>query len=313
MIRSIFIFSALQVLSVLGLSQMNLRLDYPANRIEVGESFTIELTITSVQEGTRFLNSEDKLPENLALIGVQDTFIGSSLFKRKFKLIPIDEDTFNFQLNLKFRKDFEVDSLLSEEIIIESTLIPVDKQSDVSNLKPFIEPKLSFAEKVLAKYQYLPYIITGVLLLLIAGLVIWFFTYFKNRNQKFTLQEELIEIEDPIERINTVIQHLESSSMEENEWYTTWSDNIRWYLGKVYGFNGMELTSSEVMAELQNEAEIVQIQSELSQALKNADMVKYAGISLSTDSMQQALAILKQSFEYTKHFFKQDEEQEVES
>ena len=313
MIRIFTYFCLFCLASVQALAQMNIRLDYPVNPIEVGETIQLEVTATALPEQTRFLNADHQLPEGLAILSVKDTFLGSTLFKRRMELIPVSEDTFEFQLNLKFRVQDQMDSLLTETILIESTLIPIDQQAQLTDLKPFIEPELTFYERIIADYPFLPVIIIGILAIGVAILAIWFFKRFRTRQEDVQFIDESIQSEDVLERIHAQVKKLAEYAQSQDEWYTIWSEQLRWYLGNTYGFSGMEMTSKELMTEIKSQLEIEPIQDSLRNSLRGADMVKFAGSSLSKQQQEQDLNILTHIVEATRYKFEQSEEEEAES
>jgi hypothetical protein len=81
---------------------------------------------------------------------------------------------------------------------------------------------------------------------------------------------------DEIERIKSERKWAEEDS---KEYYTLLTDTLRNYIRDRYGFNAMEMTSSEIIYHLQQSGDQAMI-GELKELFETADLVKFAKYSV---------------------------------
>lgn len=78
------------------------------------------------------------------------------------------------------------------------------------------------------------------------------------------------------------------------------SDILRWYLGERYGFSGLDRTSSELLAALQNVYDAKLNPAQVRSILDSADMVKFARAESSAQACAALLEQIRQMIQTTK-------------
>lgn len=86
----------------------------------------------------------------------------------------------------------------------------------------------------------------------------------------------------PHQRALTAIEKIKADHLQRSEdqktYYTQLTDTLRLYINERFGFNAMEMTSTEIIARLQ-QAEDKKMIDELSELFQTADLVKFAKYS----------------------------------
>lgn len=90
-----------------------------------------------------------------------------------------------------------------------------------------------------------------------------------------------------------------SSSADQKEYYTALTDTLRKYLQERFGFNAMEMTSSEIIDWLRKENDQQKIE-ELRQLLETADLVKFAKFSTPENEKDRGMESVVQFINETK-------------
>lgn len=156
---------------------------------------------------------------------------------------------------------------------------------DVSEIKPIVEVYESFWSKF-GKY------IIGIALL---ALLLYLFKKYRDklRNRPAAVQEIIEEKPDPY---LVAIGKLESFNKEKpwltgdvKEYQTALTSTVRNYIEGRYGINAMEMTTSEIMDQLQNKPLETELKYDLSDILQVADLVKFAKAKPSSDVHQDFL------------------------
>ena len=118
-----------------------------------------------------------------------------------------------------------------------------------------------------------------VVVLLLAG--IWLFARLKS-NKPIIARIRIIKHIPPHQKAMKAIDEIKANHMvtAENpkEYYTRLTDTLRQYINERYGFNAMEMTSSEIIERLMK-ADDKQSLDELRQLFTTADLVKFAKYS----------------------------------
>jgi hypothetical protein len=200
------------------------------------------------------------------------------------------EDTRMPRLNITFTGG-ETDTT------IQTPAIPVFFKSaldDDEDFKPF-KPIFEFAAAVWA------YLLT-ILLLLIAGW--YFYKYIKSRKNIVEIPEKsyvkqpfinpVIELEKELFRLSGDANPAKTGDFDT--FYTELGDAIRRYFEEVYKIDALEMTSREILKELQSYPADKGIISITRTVLQEADMVKFArfepGISQSKKALELGLEFL---------------------
>ena len=104
---------------------------------------------------------------------------------------------------------------------------------------------------------------------------------------------KIIKLIPPHQKALTVIEEIKSQSIsttpEDNKkYYTQLTDALRQYMNERFGFNAMEMTSSEIIERLKKERDQEKIQ-ELTMLFETADLVKFAKYSAGVSENDQNL------------------------
>jgi len=117
-------------------------------------------------------------------------------------------------------------------------------------------------------------------------LIIWGLTYYlyvRLRDNKpivshLRLVKKLLPHQRAMQEIEQIKAERLVSSENQKEYYTKLTDTLRRYIEERYGFNAMEMTSSEIIARLTENQSQEQV-DELHQLFMTADLVKFAKYS----------------------------------
>ncbi|HEY9543129.1 hypothetical protein [Prevotella sp.] len=153
---------------------------------------------------------------------------------------------------------------------------------DVDTLHPnqFFPPKDVQNNPFLAS-EWVPPFLLSVLLLIVCGLTVYLFVRLKQ-NKPIIAKVKIIrhipahqKALDSIEKIK-----VEKLITSENQkvYYTALTDVLRQYIQERFGFNAMEMTSSEIIYHLQQAGDQKMIY-ELKELFQTADLVKFAKYS----------------------------------
>lgn len=236
----------------------------------------------------------DSLVYDLQFFGVENMIIPEN----EIRLQTADRDT----------------SLYSSEISLtfQSTLAEDDEE-----FRPF-KPIFDFARALW------PYILGGIILL-IAG---WYlYKYWKRKQAEENAPKPVFEREsfiNPLEELKndmTEVKALTPCQTEEDfdRFYVKLGDTIRAYIKRVYQFPALEMTSSEIIRELQKERANSDLIKAAKKVLFEADMVKFANFTPDNEQTADALqtadnfvqtaeTVDREKIDYME--FKHDERQE---
>ena len=152
---------------------------------------------------------------------------------------------------------------------------------DVDTLHPnqFFPPKdvqnnpFSWADEPWASIFYL-----SVLMLLLAALGVYLFVRLKQ-NKPVITRIRIVKKILPHQKAMTAIERIKAERMtaseNQKEYYTQLTDALRQYINERFGFNAMEMTSSEIIEHL-NANGNQEMMNELKEIFQTADLVKFA-------------------------------------
>ena len=179
-------------------------------------------------------------------------------------------------------KEYESKSLALKVLTVEvDTLHPNQffPQKDIQAL-PFLW----------SEWSSLIWLCLAVLLLyVLCGLM---FVRLKSK-KPIVFSVKIIKLIPPHQKALTVIEEIKSQSVsttpEDNKkYYTQLTDALRQYMNERFGFNAMEMTSSEIIERLKKERDQEKIQ-ELTMLFETADLVKFAKYSVGVSENDQNL------------------------
>lgn len=121
----------------------------------------------------------------------------------------------------------------------------------------------------------------SVLVIVLLVLGIYLYTRLKQ-NKPIVRTIRIVKHTPPHQKALEEIENIKASQLQQSEdqkeYYTKLTDVIRQYIKERFGFQAMEMTSTEIIARL-NEADNGEMINELRQLFSTADLVKFAKYS----------------------------------
>ena len=153
---------------------------------------------------------------------------------------------------------------------------------DTTNFEKYYGPKdvqelpMSWKDDEWGKAMWMAFL---VVLLLLAG--IWILVRLKS-NKPIIARIRIIKLVPPHQKAMKAIDEIKADRMVTAEdpkaYYTRLTDTLRQYINERYGFNAMEMTSSEIIDRLMKTDDPKSL-DELRQLFSTADLVKFAKYS----------------------------------
>jgi len=281
-------------------------------------------------------------------VRVGDTFTVSMVLEGNYNLLTYpDSEAFKNELELLNRQRFQVsagrDSIVYtlqffgvEDIIIDPMdfEIRVDQQDTTlqsSRVPIFFKTTLAAEDDQLRPLKpifdfarsYWPFLIGFILILIIAYLI---YRILKDRAQQETFIPTPYRVKtfvNPLDELEKSIHHIASqpapmSEKEFEQFYIQLGDAIRLYLKRVYKFPALEMTSGEIVRELQDLRASADLIKKVKKVLYDADMVKFAkfnpesdqvtdAIKTGTDFVMTARTIDSDRIDYLEHQFNEEQ------
>ena len=244
--------------------------DYASIRFPDEESFEEDLSVSSVQR-YQSTAGQDSIVYNLQFFGIEDLVIQPKEILVQYENTDTTVTTRPVQLYFKT-------SLAADE-------------DDFRPMKPIF----SFAR---AWWIY----IIGFILLLI--LVYFIYRWYANREPKTEPEpaEPPLPFRNPLEELKENIASLSDvdslqTDQEFERFYIQLGDSIRLYIKRVYEFQALEMTTSEITLALQEEHAQPKIISITRKVLNEADVVKFANFRPGREGTQSALQSAKSFIE----------------
>lgn len=237
--------------------------NYTLQEYPDADSFSDDLELMNLQRFQAAAN-RDSIVYSLQSFGVED-FVIEPL---EFSISTSDTDT-----TLRTNR---------VPIYFKSTLASEDEE-----LRP-LKPIFEFAR------SFWPYLLGGLILILL-GLAIA--RYLKERAKRDTFIPESFKEQsfvNPLEQLEKDVMHLQSGASPTNreefeKFYVQLADSIRLYLKRVYDFPALEMTTGEIIKELQRERASSDLIRDVKLVLRDADMVKFAKFNPASDQVSEAI------------------------
>ncbi len=199
------------------------------------------------------------------------------------------------------------------QLFFKTTLAESDDE-----FRPF-KPIFDFAR------SYWPYVVALLLLLLAAYSI---YRYIKQRPTQQAYKPEPFRPEpfnNPLDELEKNLEQLKAGADPQNreefeQFYIQLGDSIRLYLKRVYQFPALEMTSGEIIRQLQQERASHELIQKVKKVLYDADMVKFAKFNpasdqvleayrTATDFLETARTIDAEKVEYMKHQHEMEQQQ----
>ena len=172
-------------------------------------------------------------------------------------------------------KDYESKSLALKVLGVEVDTLHVDQ---------FFGPK-DVQDNPFQWSEWSPIFWLSVLMLFLSALT--YYLYLRLRDNKpiistIRIVKKLLPHQKAMKEIEQIKADKMVTSENQKEYYTKLTDTLRKYIEERYGFNAMEMTSSEIIERL-TAAQDEKALSELRQLFMTADLVKFAKYSTLID------------------------------
>lgn len=264
------------------------------SEIQIGEQALINLKIISPKEKTiHFPVYEKEIVPGLEVLAIlpPDTTIENNVMTLNVKYLvtafdstlyyipfmPISDGTDTINSNsfgLKVTSPALKDSTLAylEKMNTGQTDSIDFNQLQLNDIKPIQKPPFHISD-----YFWLMWIIFGILLLfLILGLIIYLVLKKKKKGYFFTPPVVLPPHVRAIQALDKLKEEKIWQHGREKEFYTKITDILRQYLYDRYGIYAMEMTSGEILSEIQKKTDVLSVYDNLKQILSTSDLVKFA-------------------------------------
>ncbi len=169
------------------------------------------------------------------------------------------------------------DTAFSTELALKVIPVPVKADAQISDFTGPVSPKGKF-------FDFIPDWMLDLwwLWLLIAVLVVLFIIGFRRYRKQGGIVLRKKPEPDPYQVAMQRLENLKARKLweqgMEKEYFTFLTDILREYLDKRFAINAIEMTSSEIIASLSNNAEVKEKRGYIREILSVADFVKFAKV-----------------------------------
>lgn len=279
------LFYLLLVVPFLMFGQIQTKVD--SNNILIGDQiiFSIESTLENPAEFKKFNDTIG--PFEILYSSPIDTVRTDSLWllKQKYTLTLWDSGTFYIpSINMESKKS---DSI---KVYCNNTIL-TNQENEITDIKEPINVSISFRE-------ILPFLFIAIILILIVLLIIHFI---KNR-EPHIIKEDEIEINlQPYQIAILELQKLSDKNLIKakkiKEFHSAISEIIRRYIEDGLGLQAMELSSNEILIQLQQKNINT---SKVKELFETSDLAKFAKLKPLDSQNKECLEIAFLFVEQTK-------------
>ena len=248
------------------------------NNVLIGDQLHYSIT-AEAPSGTNIIFPVVK--DSIGAINFLDTYKTDTLsqndkviLRKKYLITCFDSGNFtipSLPVLVKPKGISTVDTIYPNPVNIRFLAIKVDTTKPFKDIKPIMEEPVTF-------WEYLPYIliVLGAIGLIILGFWIW---------KKYFKKEEKPELDyDPSIPPHILAKEALLQLQHEKLWqkgelklyHSRLTDILRTYIERKYGFPAMEMTTSEILDELERRKFDNELSSDLKKILELADLVKFA-------------------------------------
>ncbi len=286
-----FVLALIFVLSqILNLkSQVSAGFYFDSTRIQIGDHLGVKFSVKQ-QEGAlvQFPVFKDTLGDfEIVEVQKKDTAkVGSeTLFTQRIIVSAYDSGLYSIlPQKIYFTQNGLLDSLYTDVQFVEVNTLPVDTTKPIKPIKPPLNVKWKLSD-------FLPYIIGGLLVLLLAALGWWLYKKYFSKKEKPEQKEK------PKEPAHVwamkELQKLEQEKVWQKEeakvYYTRLTDIMRLYLEYRFDVLAMESTTDEIRAMILRDDVPAEAQQKFLQVLQLADLVKFAKMTPLPDEHHKCL------------------------
>lgn len=217
--------------------------------------------------------------------------------RKQFLITCFDSGTQNIppQPVLINRKGFTVsDTAFTNNVSIRFLAVKVDTTKPFKDIKPIIDEPLTF-------WDYFPYILIVLGIIGLAVLGIWLWKKYKKKGESKELTYDP-SIPPHILAKEALLQLQNEKLWQKGElklYHSRLSDILRTYIERKFDFLAMEMTTSEIISELNERNFNKELISKLKEILTLADLVKFAKYHPLPDENAQSMTLALNFVELT--------------
>ena len=321
--RGIKLYIALIFILASGFSQaqnITIKANIDTNHILIGDpvNFTLQITKPAGFQ-IAFPELHDTITEKIEIIETDslDTLSTSGneiTLVKKYVISCYDSGQFAIPpLPFVYQQDTTTDTLYSQPLVLTCQTVPVDTtKKDIKQIKQPLNTPFSFQEFI--KY-YLPYILGGIILLLI---LYFAYKYYRKKRQKSKEKPKKVYVPKEAAHIIALreLETLKEKKLWQNDqikqYYSDLTDILRTYLENRYRISAMEQTTYDIIALMKQQKLTDQEQLNLlSYVLEYGDLAKFAKYKPLPDENDKSLKNAFSFVEQTKLIEKPEEKKEI--
>jgi hypothetical protein len=188
-----------------------------------------------------------------------------------------------------------IDSVLSNSINISVSTIPVDTVKPYKPIKGPLEVPFTWRE-------FLPYILGGLLLIILIVAGVWFWR--KYRKAKPVVQGRPVPKDPPHIWVRKELKKLEEEKLWQKDqvklYYSRLTDILRLYLEFRFNWLALESTTEEIESQIDSYNMKDKAKDSLLQILRTADLVKFAKMLPGPDANIKAMESANKFVDFTE-------------
>ncbi len=208
------------------------------------------------------------------------------------RIIRIKQDYLvtSFDAGLYYIPPFKLiagkDTIQSNTLGLKVITLPVDTvKKDFKDIKGIMAPEFVWAD-----YHFIVLSILFVLFLIVMGI----YAYLRHKKNKPFLITKTPEPQLPphikaVSELENIKHEKLWQQGREKDYYTRLTDVLRVYLTDRFGMNALEMTSGEILSEMQRYPEARTVYNSLKQILELSDFVKFAKLHPIPDENEQSM------------------------
>jgi hypothetical protein len=284
--------------------------DLDTTTILIGDQIHINLFVEQPQgEKISFPFLHDSIANKIEILSASkiDTYVvgnGRLRLLQRYLITCFDSGVYQIPpMSFSFTYGAIKDSLATQPLVLTVNSIPIKDPKKIYDIKGVIAMPLTFSE-------ILPYIISGLVLLLIIALIIYIRNRLKHNKPVFFLQKP----KEPAHII--AFRELEKLRSEKlwqqgqiKQYHTRITDIIRTYIEDRFNILAMESTSDEILDDLKK-IEIVDSKAlnGMKQLMETADLAKFAKAEPMPDENENSW---RYAYDFVVNTLKKPEEDNV--
>lgn len=278
-----------------------------SNRILIGDQIHVDFSLTAPKNVN--LAMPELTNENMANTGIElvaktaidTTVLGEKMrYHQRWTITAFDSGSYIFPPIGILGPDSQL-LAQSQALPFEVNTVAVDTTAAIRDIKSYAKVPLTFKE-------VLPYLLIGIAVVAVIALIVWLIVkYQSKRKPKKIVSKPKPKVKPHI----TALKELENLKLKKlwqngqiKQYYSELTDILRIYIDGRFGINAMEMISSDIIRELNDNNLDNKLMKELEQTLTTADLVKFAKMEPFPDDhdrcFQQAIDFVKSTAETTE-------------